>query len=233
MRSYWSNKIRILGYILSKNNLLGLIICITFALSSCDHSENGSVKISGKSHSYDIPEMLIKGEHDSSIIFDGKFEGDIDSVVSLKIPYTHISFDDGDQKSFLLLIYTDKDYENEVGLKSFAKKMVDKSVRIDDANNKLIEYKSESSLSYMSYIATFDPKQSEGDLDGDDFFVSIQKSESYEIDGVKIEPKELCIMHSMYDGFALEMSLTGKACSINRLEEVNSLMKNLLIEWRE
>lgn len=188
------------------------------------------IYISGAQYEYAIPHKYAKNK--DSIIYPGEYVGDQGKAISLLIPSDdELALPDLNGDGVSLLIFSDKRYSPSESLLPFAKKIAQES-SYGGKKGLHFEYADKSLAERNQYLITFDPNATkQGSLSEMDYIVRIQHFADIEIGVVKKRSKPLCVMHSVVDGFAMQLSLSGDLCNQEDVIRLKIYQDNLLRNW--
>lgn len=216
-------------YLLSKTFIsIIFFLLVSLILVSC--VGRSDVHVSGVDFDYIFPEKYINNHGVN--LYGSEFVGDKSRTISLIIPKDEgIKLDDIVDSEVSILIFADKKYSPKKSLFSFAKKIVKDSRYLQYAKP-YFEYVNETKVGVTHYFLTFDPNaENDIHISEKDYVVRIQYFENIEIGGVKKRSRPLCIMHSVFDGLALQFSLSGNACQRQYLDNLKSYQDSLFKNW--
>ncbi len=209
-----------------------VITLLLISSSSCAQSDQSDVrKISGDKYDYRIPAKYIKKS--DSIRYFGEVIGDKSESMSLLI-----SLDDVDQVEtnkgweLSLLLFLDKSYKPSVNLLRASKALLEDARRVG-AFSLFHHYRRTLGGLEKDYYLTFDPFNDEvAEMSERDFFIRMQEEKSLRIEGIERASKPSCVLHSVFDGIALQLTTIGKACNVENFQDLKNVQDQLLVSWR-
>lgn len=190
--------------------------------------QRGDIYISGADSEYLIPHNYLNNR--GAAIYPGKYSGDEGKTLSLFIPGDDRLSPQKDTAASLLIFY-DKRYEPRDSLLPLAKRIMRESTYVGMRDG-YFEYLKEWRGGQAKYFMTFNPAEGNG-ISGKDYVVEVELLANVEIGPFRKESIPLCLVHSVADGLALQLSLSGAFCNNNNIRHLKAYQDDLLMNWRK
>ena len=216
--------------LISEKPIARLLLVMPMLISCSDKPETDFLVVSGRDFEYHIPSKLERKP--DAILYPGELSGDQHRVISLSITQDDIKAPDlGNTWELTWLLFWDRDYQKSGGLRNVLHTQLSDVNRIE-SSNEFYRFQKKLGNTQTDYYLSFNPtRSSPADLN-DEYMVEVSRHPPFVIGNIETASKPRCILHTIYDSMAMQVSTVGMLCNQDRFGSLFQVLKASMISWK-